>query len=45
MEAQETGEEVILMKDKDGRGIGVEKWNFKPSTADPVRRVFEAFEV
>ncbi|MEC4986802.1 MAG: DUF2283 domain-containing protein [Oscillatoria sp. PMC 1068.18] len=42
-EAEETGDEVVLMKDKDGQVIGFEKLNFQPSTADPVRMAFEAF--
>ena len=30
---EETGDEVILVKDKRGRVIGFEKLNFKPSRA------------
>jgi len=44
-EAEETGDEVILMKDKSGRVIGFEKLNFQPSQDDPVRMAFEAFPV
>jgi len=44
-EVEETGDEVILMKDKGGRVIGVEKLNFQPSQDDPVRMAFEAFSV
>jgi uncharacterized protein YuzE len=44
-EAEETGDEVILMKDQDGRVIGFEKLNFQPSQDDPVRMAFEAFPV
>lgn len=41
---EETGEEVILMKDKAGRVIGFEKLNF--STADDALDVgFEAVQV
>lgn len=39
--AEETGDEVILMKDKDGKVIGFEKLNF--STADP-KHLQVAFE-
>ncbi|MFP4007941.1 MAG: DUF2283 domain-containing protein [Spirulinaceae cyanobacterium] len=45
VEAEETGNEVVLMKDKDGRVIGFEKLNFQPSTTDPVRMAFEALAV
>jgi len=44
-EVEETGDEVILMKDKGGRVIGFEKLNFQPSQDDPVRMAFEAFSV
>jgi len=44
-EAEETGDEVILMKDKRGRVIGVEKLNFQPSQDDLMRMAFEAFPV
>jgi uncharacterized protein YuzE len=40
---EETGEEVVLMKDKSGRVIGFEKLNF--ATADsPFEVGFEAVE-
>ena len=39
--AEETGEEVILMKDKGGRVIGFEKLNFNPGGTDAVRVAFE----
>jgi uncharacterized protein YuzE len=42
VEAEETGDEVILMKDRDGRVIGFEKLNFQPNATDPVKTVFEA---
>jgi uncharacterized protein YuzE len=32
VEAEETGDEVILMKDKDGKVIGFEKLNFLPAS-------------
>lgn len=41
MVCQETGEEVILMKDKDGKVIGFEKLNFHPSQSEKLRMVFE----
>jgi uncharacterized protein YuzE len=43
VEAEETGNEVILMKDKQGQVIGFEKLNFQPSQDDPTRMAFEAF--
>ena len=39
---EETGEEVILMKDKEGKVIGFEKLNFSASTSQPLRVAFEA---
>ncbi len=39
---EETGEEVILMKDKDGKVIGFEKLNFSPTKPLPLRIAFEA---
>lgn len=38
---EETGEEVILMKDKGGKVIGLEKLNFSTITAQPLRVAFE----
>jgi uncharacterized protein YuzE len=35
--AEETGEEVILMKDKSGRVIGFEKLNFSVAKLDPLK--------
>jgi uncharacterized protein YuzE len=43
VEAEETGDEVILMKDKDGKVIGFEKLNFLLQTDQPVRVAFETF--
>ena len=40
-EAEETGDEVILMKDKDGKVIGFEKLNFLPQADQSVRVAFE----
>lgn len=39
--SEETGDEVILMKDHTGRVIGFEKLNFSIATADEVRVAFE----
>jgi len=38
---EETGDEVILMKDQTGRVIGFEKLNFTVSTPDQLRISFE----
>jgi uncharacterized protein YuzE len=43
VEAEETGDEVILMKDKDGKVIGFEKLNFLPQADQAVRVAFETF--
>ena len=40
-EVEETGEEVLLMKDKHGRVIGFEKLNFLLVQAMPFRVAFE----
>jgi len=45
---EETGDEVVLMKDKSGRVIGFEKLNFLAQlgvTPQPIRVAFEAAEV
>ena len=39
--AEETGEEIISIKDRDGKVIGFEKLNFTAHTADAVRVAFE----
>jgi len=39
--AEETGEEIVLMKDRNGKVIGFEKLNFSAQTADAVRVAFE----
>jgi hypothetical protein len=39
---EETGDEVILMKDQAGRVIGFEKLNFSISETEQVRVAFEA---
>jgi uncharacterized protein YuzE len=41
VEAEETGDEVILMKDKDGNVIGFEKLNFLPISDQSVSVAFE----
>lgn len=40
-EAEETGDEVILMKDKWDNVIGFEKLNFVVNQPEPVRIAFE----
>ena len=40
-EVEETGDEVILMKDKDGRVIGFEKLNFNYDNSDMTQVNFE----
>jgi uncharacterized protein DUF2283 len=42
---EETGEEVVLMKDSAGRVIGFEKLNFALGSGDPFQVGFEAAEV
>jgi len=39
---EETGDEVVLMKDKSGRVIGFEKLNFTVANANPMQIAFEA---
>lgn len=39
--SEETGEEIVLMKDRDGKVIGFEKLNFTARAADAVRVAFE----
>ena len=38
---EETGDEVILMKDKTGKVIGFEKLNFVQTAAEPIPVAFE----
>ena len=38
---EETGDEVVLMKDRSGHVIGFEKLNFSPLEPEPVRVAFE----
>ena len=42
---EETGDEVILMKDKNGLVIGFEKLNYAPATAGAPVFSFEAASV
>ena len=42
---EETGEEVVLMKDHTGQVIGFEKLNFAAITTEPVRVAFETVAV
>jgi uncharacterized protein YuzE len=42
---EETGEEIVLMKDCDGKVIGFEKLNFTAHTADVARVAFETVAV
>ena len=39
--AEETGEEIVLMKNRDGKVIGFEKLNFTAQSTDTVRVGFE----
>lgn len=40
--AEETGEEIVLMKDRDGKVIGFERLNFTAEqTTDALRVAFE----
>lgn len=41
VEVEETGDEVVLMKDAAGNVIGFEKLNFQGAEAEPVRVAFE----
>ena len=38
---EETGDEIVLMKDKSGRVIGFEKLNFSVASSHPMRVAFE----
>lgn len=42
---EETGDEVVLMKDKSGRVIGFEKLNFLSAAPQPMRVAFEATDI
>lgn len=41
---EETGDEVILMKNKDGHVIGFEKLNYHETTAEPLKIAFQALQ-
>ena len=43
--AEETGEEIVLMKDRAGKVIGFEKLNFTGQSGDAVRVAFETMAV
>ncbi len=38
---EEFDEDLVLMKDKEGRVIGVERMNFKAAVSDRVRLAYE----
>ena len=42
---EETGDEVVLMKDKSGRVIGFEKLNYSISKSEQLRVAFETVAV
>ena len=42
---EETGNEVVLMKDKSGQVIGFEKLNFSVMPLQPIRVAFETVAV
>ncbi|WP_414546520.1 DUF2283 domain-containing protein [Nostoc sp. CCY0012] len=44
-EVEETGDEVLLMKDQDGKVIGFEKLNFISTASESVRVAFETFAI
>jgi len=43
--AEETGEEIVLMKDREGRVIGFEKLNFTGHVGDAIKVAFETVAV
>ena len=43
--AEDTGDEVVLMKDKEGRVIGFEKLNYSKHAAEPLKVAFETVEL
>jgi len=43
--AEETGEEIVLMKDRDGKVIGFEKLNFTGQSGDAIKVAFETVTV
>lgn len=42
---EETGDEIILMKDRTGRVIGFEKLNFSVPVPEQLRFVFETVSI
>lgn len=44
-EVEETGDEVVLMKDQQGRVIGFEKLNFLPASSESVQVAFETLSL
>jgi len=43
--AEETGQEIVLMKDRDGKVIGFEKLNFTGQSGDAIKVAFETVTV
>ena len=43
--AEETGEEIVLMKDREGKVIGFEKLNFTGHVGDAIKVAFESVAV
>jgi len=43
--AEETGEEIVLMKDREGKVIGFEKLNFTGHVGDAIKVAFETVVV
>lgn len=41
---EETGDEIVLMKNQTGRVIGFEKLNYSPSDSEPFEVEFSASE-
>ena len=42
---EETGDEILLMKDADGKVIGFEKLNYTPGLSSPLNIAFETMAV
>jgi uncharacterized protein YuzE len=42
---EETGEEIVLMKDREGKVIGFEKLNFTGQMGDEIKVAFETVAV
>ena len=43
--AEETGDEIVLMKDREGKVIGFEKLNFTGHVGDAIKVAFETVAV